>query len=151
MRTASFVLTLIPLTFALSGCEPASTTGAVYCTVIADFAYADKARRNIVAPAHFRCDPPGAATFDLTLALEKQQPDGTWRPLKSEGWQYRASQTTSETAKDARKVSFTVLCADGVFRTSVSAQWTGGGVVRTRAMQTRGTKNPCSGRFGVNR
>jgi hypothetical protein len=151
MRRALAVLGLVPLSLAMSGCEPTSTTGAVYCTVIADFAYADKARQNIVAPAHFRCDQPGAATFDLTLALEKQQPDGTWRPLKSQGWQYRASQTTSETAKDARTASFTVPCADGVFRTSVSARWTGGGVSRTRAMQTRGTKNPCSGRFGVNR
>jgi len=145
------VLSLIPLPLTLSGCEPTSTTGAVYCTVIADFAYADKARKNIVAPAHFRCDPPGATTFDLALALEKQQPDGSWQRVKAESWQLRNAETTSDTPRESRMRSFLAACADGVFRTAVSARWTGGGVTRTRAMQTRGTKNPCSGRLGVNR
>jgi hypothetical protein len=119
----------------------ATSRNGVSCTITPVRIRKDANR--VVAGGRFLCDSPGPELLNMLVHLQKQGANGKWSTIASQRVITSGKATTRGTSQGNRTREAALPCADGTYRTHVSAYTVSHGKTREFNKDTGSVKNPC--------
>src|SRR5258705_8177324 len=155
MRPVSATLiacALIPLSLAMSACEPHTVTDSsrhIYCEVMPDAPQrnTDNSPTRVLGKVRFRCDRPGAATMTLNINLQRQNKAGDWINVAGNSFTVSGEQTVGTQDETFRTREISAACSAGTFRMYVKGSSSARGATKTYDRPGPKAFNPCQPSF----